>query len=233
MSTSDTIPLHNKTALNHEIYNGWMPPPTARGTSDILYTCLITISLCVYTAIHPNIPRPGSRRAWLNRTGWVITGILAPEYVMWTAFMQHREARQLVSFLNNKHRELNPASNKATDRHFDLTYGFFVAMGGFRIDIPGVYKNGETSECFTAKGCKRLAELGTFLEIDDRAIGRRQKANSVAKLFVCLEVLWMSIQCVARASSGLPLTLIEIHTFVHVLCAIAVYTLWFQVGLTS
>lgn len=233
MSTTKGIPLHNNTALNHEIYNGWMSPPRTRGTSDILYTCLITISLCVYTAIHPNIPRPRSRRPWLNRTCWVITGILAPEYVLWTAFNQHREARQLVSFLNAKYKESNPLSSKASDPPFDLPYGFFVTMGGFRVDIDGFVEKGETSECLTVEGCKRLAELGTFIEVGDRAIGCRQKANTLAKLFVCLEVSWMSIQCIARKDSGLPLTLLEIHTFVHVVCAIAIYILWFQVSLVT
>lgn len=233
MSTNEAIPLHNKTALNHEIYSGWMSPPTIRGTSDILYTCLITISLCVYTAIHPNIPHPDNRRAWMNRTAWVLTGILAPEYALWTAFTQYLEARQLVSFLNSKYKQRERSSTRGKDPPFNLTYGFFVAMGGFRFTSHGTRETGGSSLCFTAKGCKKLAELGTLIEIDDQAIRGRQKATAVAKLFVCLEVLWMSIQCIARTSSGLPLTLLEIHTFVHVVCAIWIYALWFRVSLPS
>lgn len=204
-----------------------MPPPNVRGTPDILYICLITISLSVYTAINPDIPRPGKRRAWLSRVRWFITGILAPEYVTWSAFIQHREARKLVSYLNGRYKQLNPPSSRATARPVGLTYGFFMAMGGPRFDIDGFYDNGETSECLTPNGCKRLADLGTFIEVSDNPIGRPQKANALGKLFVCLEVMWMSTQCAARISIGLPLTLLEIHTSAHVICAIAIYTLWF------
>lgn len=207
-----------------------MPPPKVRGTSDIIYTCVITISLCVYTAIHPNIPHPKNRHQWVNRTGWVLTGILAPEYVLWTAFTQFWEARELVSFLNSEYAKQHQTSGTHTKPRFNLVYGFFVAMGGLRFDDNSVPESGESSRCLTVKGCRELADLGTFIEIDDDAIGRRQKANAFTKVLVCLEVLWMSIQCIARASSGLPLTLLEIHTFVHVVCALAIYGLWFKVS---
>ena len=228
MSTASIIPLGNTTALNKEIYSGWMPPPQVRGTSDILYTCLITISLCIYTAIHPNIPRSKKRKLWIQRTLWVLTGIIAPECVLWTAVKQLYEAKRLVIDLKTEW-----LRQKSSDPmpHFDLTYGFFAAMGGIRVSyFEGETENEEKSECITPAGLKLLAKLGTFIPEEPKLRDRRSKANAFAKLVVCLEILWMSLQCITRKALGLPLSLLEIHTFVHVICATVVYTCWFKVS---
>jgi hypothetical protein len=35
---------------------GWISEPSGRGTASLLYNCLITIFLCVWSATHSNIP---------------------------------------------------------------------------------------------------------------------------------------------------------------------------------
>jgi hypothetical protein len=229
MSFNNFVPLGNNTALNHEIYHGWMPPANVRGTSDIIYTCITTITLCVYTAIHPNIPHPDAKRQWRDRTAWVIVGIIAPEYVLWIAFTQFSEARQLVKVLNEEYIRHKDPSHANRNKQFSLAYGFFIAMGGLRFDFTYLDSIAERSQCLTVQGCMELARIGTFFHIDQDIIRRKREANALAKVVVCLEVLWMSIQCIARATSALPLTLMEIHTFAHVVCAIVIYGLWFQV----
>lgn len=65
----------------------WKPSPNTRGTFDILSTCVITMLLCVWTAVHLNIPPPGS--VWkprLRKFGWLILALLAPEMVAYTAW---------------------------------------------------------------------------------------------------------------------------------------------------
>ncbi|KAI2777361.1 hypothetical protein F4815DRAFT_481826 [Daldinia loculata] len=39
----------------------------------------------------------------------------------------------------------------------------------------------------------------------------------------------MVIQCISRKAYRLPLTLLEIHTMVHVVCAFILYICWFEV----
>lgn len=77
----------NSTASDDEIFHGWMPPPQTRGTSDIFYTCLTTIVLCVYTWVHLNIPAPGEkpRLGYIRQAKWIVTGIFAPEIVLFGA----------------------------------------------------------------------------------------------------------------------------------------------------
>jgi len=85
----------------------WEPEPTRRDTYGILMSCTITLGLCVWTAVHLNVPSrderpwykiannsqwkwlssvwPWNQWSWpgqtLRKTAWTIFGILAPEIV--------------------------------------------------------------------------------------------------------------------------------------------------------
>jgi hypothetical protein len=74
---------------------------SGRGTWDLLYSCTFTIFLCVYTAIHLNVPPEESGfRFWLRKTKWVFIAILAPEVVVYTAFEQWILSRSFLKDLN-------------------------------------------------------------------------------------------------------------------------------------
>ena len=65
----------------------WKPSSSTRGTTDILSTCIITMLLCVWTAVHLNISPPGSVwRLRLRKAGWLLLALLAPEMVAYTAW---------------------------------------------------------------------------------------------------------------------------------------------------
>ena len=65
---------------NHTV--SWRPEPTTRGTWGLLSSCITTIGLCVWTAVHLNIPEHGrtDRHIW-RKVKWVIIGLIAPEIV--------------------------------------------------------------------------------------------------------------------------------------------------------
>lgn len=78
----------------------WHPEPNSRGTFSILSSCLITLGLCTWSAVHMNVPNDdnlGKRskwdlRRWLlpqlrRRFGWMISGMLAPEMVRTLLFL--------------------------------------------------------------------------------------------------------------------------------------------------
>ncbi len=47
-----SVPLENVTLANKEIVPAWMPIAEVCGTMDILHSCLIMLTLCVYTYLH-------------------------------------------------------------------------------------------------------------------------------------------------------------------------------------
>jgi len=70
------------------------------------------------------------------------------------------------------------------------------------------------------------AELITPDILNDKDIADRSKADSLGKLLVCVQALWMVVNCIARKASGRPTTLIELNVIVHVVVAVVVYGLW-------
>lgn len=90
------------SALGSEPINGtaarWVSEPNYRGTFSILSSCIITLSLCVWTAVHVNVPDPRhKKRVFWWKTRWLTLGILAPEFVALVAYQQRTEARQLTA----------------------------------------------------------------------------------------------------------------------------------------
>jgi hypothetical protein len=77
----------------------WYPEPRGRGTFNILSTCLTTMFLCVWTAVHLNIPdrNGGTKQNFLRKPGWLLLALLAPEIVAWNAWEQRRIARELTN----------------------------------------------------------------------------------------------------------------------------------------
>lgn len=65
----------------------WQADCGSRGTFDILSTCIITLLLCIWTAVHLNVPPPGQYwRPALEKVGWLFLALLAPEMIAYTAW---------------------------------------------------------------------------------------------------------------------------------------------------
>ena len=67
--------------VNHT--NPWRSEPPYRGTYGILSTCLVTMGLCIWTALHLNMQEHNGfyRQMW-RKVGWLTIGLFAPEMVL-------------------------------------------------------------------------------------------------------------------------------------------------------
>jgi hypothetical protein len=226
----------NLTALNTILAPAWVSPPYVRGTTDILWSCSVTLIACVYTSLHLNISRnPTPARSLLIKAKWVFVAILAPEITLWFAIAQFSKACVLKKRLNNLCRQYakqNKGEQITPPRHFTLKYCFFVIMGGLRVSIDEMSDVKETLY-LSSEGILQLAKAGHFVGIPESKIDDRSKANITQKLLIVTQVLWMGIQCVARKVVGLPLTLLEVHTMTHVICALFMYAFWLKVSLPA
>lgn len=108
-----------------------------------------------------------------------------------------------------------------------MLFGHFAVMGGFVVDVSHLH-NSLTRVTISPKGVTFLAKHGHFLRIPESIIRDKSKADVLAKVFVCVQVSCMLIQTIGRKVAGYPITLLEVHTLVHVACAISMYGLWFQ-----
>jgi hypothetical protein len=69
-----------------------------RTISSIVYSCLLTLFACTWTAVHPNLPAPDDNKikAFWRRLKVVLVTLIAPEYTLYWALMQRQSARALV-----------------------------------------------------------------------------------------------------------------------------------------
>lgn len=79
-------------------YDGWRDEPPSRGTWSIILTCLITLTLCVWTAVHLNLQGKqslGKLESILYKPRWIVVGLFAPEVLVYIAWGQWLSARML------------------------------------------------------------------------------------------------------------------------------------------
>jgi hypothetical protein len=96
--------------LHSFLVTGWVASPTTRGTWDVLWGCVITLSICIYTALHLNVPPHGEGKVYrfLRKAKWVVCGLFAPEVTVYTAWNQFSEARKLLDILTGKEHQRDP-----------------------------------------------------------------------------------------------------------------------------
>lgn len=70
---------------------GWEPDPNTRGTWTIVVSCVITLALSAWTALHLNVPAQQGRQGlrW-RKAKWLGLGLIAPEVVAYVAWCQRR-----------------------------------------------------------------------------------------------------------------------------------------------
>jgi hypothetical protein len=84
---------------------GWVSEPVTRGTSSLLYTCISTIIICTWSALHLNMPEEGlsAGRVLVYKIIWFVTAIIAPELFVAIAVGEwlyaHRLSKTMTTIL--------------------------------------------------------------------------------------------------------------------------------------
>ena len=228
---------------------GWTSNPPGRGTSAIMISCFLTLTLCVWNAMHLNIPRQNQtrRQSWLRNAGWVLLGILVPELVLLVAWRQWTSARRLSDALARLSVEQRDGSDSKSCEQTDvsppeprrypwtITHSFYVGMGGLVFESPiesdsqqeGVHIRPQRFT-ITARGALLLAKCGRLPDIDLVDIKDKSKADGLAKALVLIQALWMLFQTAGRLFARVPISLLEVNTFGHILIAFVIYVLWWH-----
>lgn len=90
---------------------GFVKEDNQRDTISLLISCFATLGLCVYSAVHLNVPRKaeGNCRILLRELQWCILGLFAPELMVYTAWRQLASARQLCLEIEEAKRKRDEA----------------------------------------------------------------------------------------------------------------------------
>ncbi|KAF2112619.1 hypothetical protein BDV96DRAFT_648871 [Lophiotrema nucula] len=110
---------------------GWTSSPNARGTIDIIWSCVFVVFLSTWTTLHNNVPPVKQGPLWRLRNKALLMGVglVAPEYLATIAFTELRTALTVQSHMKD-----------LGYKEWTLAHSFFVAMGGYMLHVSGDYK---------------------------------------------------------------------------------------------
>jgi hypothetical protein len=108
------------------------------------------------------------------------------------------------------------------------THSWYAAMGGFVVtatDQARLQGQSYARMAVTVLGIKVIAkyEPEILATISESTIQDKSKANIFVKLLTCSQALWFCTQCITRAAQGLSVSLLEISTAAHAICALVLY----------
>lgn len=192
----------------------WIPQPRGRGTWGLLFNCVFTIILCVWTAIHPDIlPNGTGRHYLLKKIEWMVYALIVPELIILRAYHQWSDARKILNIWRKKF-----TVERGEKDRLGMGGAFFAVMGGFTYDNK-VMSSSRFAE-FINLDCR------TQDTVDHKAIRDKGKSDTVGKFLAVAQAFSIVVQCIFRKAQGLPVTLLEIHVIVQVLGAGAMYGFW-------
>ncbi|TLD23777.1 hypothetical protein PspLS_06390 [Pyricularia sp. CBS 133598] len=125
--------------------NGWVPPPSGRGTSGILWVCFSVILLCSYKCIHLDIPSQAEIQAtfpkWNNlrnvmrKIWWMLIMCFVPAVPLFIALLEFSKARAELKRVNDSQAEFaswfQSTNWKGIQKpKITMSHAFYANMGG-------------------------------------------------------------------------------------------------------
>ncbi|KAI9567938.1 hypothetical protein HD554DRAFT_2263930, partial [Boletus coccyginus] len=193
------------------------PDASSRSIWSILGSCALTMLICIWQAIHPNVPLHeqgwNSLLAWCRRLVFGIITFIALELVVCAAAEEWRDVRRTVQLFHEKGYE------------WSMTHSYFMQMGSF------VYCNNEGSLCTIdsheflelCEANKIANVLITVQEIKDKS-----KVDVVRKVILAFQLLWFTLQVSVRHLSSLTVTLVELDIVCMAVLSLLLLFFWWH-----
>lgn len=92
------------TAPTNLVLPTYISPPNQRTVSGIIWNCFVTISLCTWTSVYPNIPGPGEKgwKVTWRRIELMLWALLTPDLILFWAARQMSGANLIKAEINGK-----------------------------------------------------------------------------------------------------------------------------------
>ena len=109
-------------------------------------------------------------------------------------------------------------------------HSFYAATGGFVFETSTPILASPSRFTLTDEGVIFLIKYGPELlpDLSEASILNRSRSDGFGKAILILQLLYFCISCIARWAQSLPVTLLEVSTFAHAVCAIATCCVWWK-----
>ena len=192
---------------------GWVDQPNYRGTFDIIWMCLVSISISTYSMLCLNVPAPKENfmRLFGRRLLWMSLGVIGPEFPLTYAAGQWSRAKQSVE-----------AFHKLGHKDWHMRHAFFADMGGFVFCA----RDGNPFPLnATQLHWLIMHNFVEYPKITREDIWDKSKQDTFTKVVTAFQVGYLIIQCVGRAIQRLAITTLELNALAIVVCSLI--TSWF------
>ena len=239
VSLDSPVPTSSATPNSTPARVSFVADPDGRGTVSLLLSCTLTLILCVWSALHLNVPQPGRGKKYdiLLYVRWILMGVFRPEVIVLVAWKQWASAKSLGSIVQDAVRQERkskdvqagaPRSSSHWNPHprrhaWTSIHSLFACSGGFAIEFQDRLEVEQflPSNCpkklvLTARGVALLAKCGIVPDVPEAEVWDKSKASSIAKFLVIVQAAWLFIQVIARLAGRLTVTLLEVNTIAHV-----------------
>ncbi|KAF8331697.1 uncharacterized protein EI90DRAFT_3056977 [Cantharellus anzutake] len=186
---------------------------------NIVYTCLLTIIACIWTAVHPDIPKPNYslfKHPGSSHGPLMILSLVALEVLLGGALGDLLDAQRVSKGCR--------MIEGWTDMH-----SFFVIMCGFfDPSIGAVIPKRNENPLDVLKQYPGIIESAGKVAVAKEEILDRSKGDWFAKFIVILQLLWFIIHYIGRWAGGLHSSQLETMTLAYATLSVIDYVLWWH-----
>ena len=103
-------------------------------------------------------------------------------------------------------------------------------MGGFVFEPSTPILGSHSRFTLTDDGVLFLLEHAPELipDLSEASILNRSRSDGLGKALLIIQLLYFCISCAARWDQSLPLSLLEVSTLAHAMCAVTTYLVWWK-----
>ena len=208
--------VDSKRGESNTITRGWVSTPNGRGTLDIVWSCVLTISLCSWSTLCLNLPAVGDGYSRIVRRKIYLTGlgVLGPEIILQLALGQWASARRSVKLFHS-----------SGHTSWTITHAFFADMGGFLLqtkDSPAFPLNAIQLHYLVKEGYLK------YPEVDRKTLQDKDKAEAFVRIITIIQICWFLLNCIGRAAQHLAITTFELTTIAFIVCSLATSYFWLR-----
>ena len=193
------------------LLHGWQPEPDGRGTWSILWSCLATIILCTWSALHQPVPtRHGKWRLSTRKLGRTLLAIMAPEITLMNAANNWFQARAFSKHMKGRGNE-----------EWTMTHALFACARGFTFRTPEGDERIKNIDVLQTLIDEEKVDGPSILEEELRS---RSKSDWAVNILSVIQIVWFLAQILFRAIQHYHITSLEIMTVAYVCCSIFIYS---------
>ncbi|EJD39362.1 hypothetical protein AURDEDRAFT_128295 [Auricularia subglabra TFB-10046 SS5] len=166
----------------------------------------------------------------MERFSWFLIGLFIPKLLLTRAIGEYFAAKRLLREAEKKQPDppallsrgnlWNRPWRDLSHKPWTMTHSFYAVMGGLVVKSP------DGLRALTPDEVLEHWDSIPSLAADD--IQDRSKAGLIAKALFCWQLVAFTVSCIARLTEHLALSLLEITTLAHCLCALLSIVCWWH-----